>query len=487
MYIVFPDMQRILPTIDVITTRCIPTDTVRFAGMFALVNRELNAGVMRSKYGKIMWEKIAREITGFDNICIVHDDHGSFMHRIKLLICPWLSMPVALPFEVPNGSSGDMFDMRIEVVGEEPISPDGDKRLLKFYLEDGEMFLYTMPCIDGGVIEILKGGGIKFPEPAPSIELDGSVYDVLEADLSGEKIYKVYVVHKSVYAVIEFSESIDRSGVFFFATGSNRMLRYMQCPDVLTASSETDICFRSMEMWFLTGYRIFYYGPGNPPAQIASPAERVSPALWLAFQGDLNGVMQYLRDYNLDINTADLKCRQTVLHYAAMGGDVDVINNLIEYNADIEAEDNLYETPLSTAVRYLQHRAVRALLKAGAMVTQTAFRAVGWQVASSDHIIETVDALVDTGHPDVGILLLNIREHVVIQHLIERGVPTSPEALHKIISSIGKDDAMKRTVEMFSKEEFDAVVNGKTALQLAEYYELSVEVIAHIQAMTWLV
>lgn len=95
-----------------------------------------------------------------------------------------------------------------------------------------------------------------------------------------------------------------------------------------------------------------------------------------AKDGSLFIVKQNLWRYG-DINSSQIygglggttKTGITMLHYAAMGGQVDVIEYLLDHGANIESETHLkLMTPLHYAANEHKHKAVKLLIERGANI-----------------------------------------------------------------------------------------------------------------------
>ena len=58
----------------------------------------------------------------------------------------------------------------------------------------------------------------------------------------------------------------------------------------------------------------------------------------------------------------------TALHVAAFDGNTESVEGLINCGADVNAVNNMYETPLYKAVDYNRYRTIRVLIERGADV-----------------------------------------------------------------------------------------------------------------------
>jgi hypothetical protein len=303
----------------------IPINTTKAAASMALVNKSIHALIDLP-----MWRKIASEITGYDA-------QKYEMREIKLLICPWLSLPMHLPFKIP----------RHPLSSTQMIGLEGNDRLLLSIEYWREHLVYEMPC---------KPTGDSFEyqyvekrlQPQASIAL-ATIPEAFDTQIPEKRQYTQYPVHKGVYALMEFFSNQDMNGLYFFTTTDQRMLRHINLPG---RANTAHMCTRPMEMWIMVDPSIYYFGHDNGPTHLATPSERVDPALWHALFRRPNEAIEYLQNSRIDINTTSLVGKYTVLHYAAMSGDVETIRTLIEAKADPTAIDHLNETPLGKAVRF---------------------------------------------------------------------------------------------------------------------------------------
>ncbi|MCC6696015.1 MAG: ankyrin repeat domain-containing protein [Candidatus Hydrogenedentes bacterium] len=84
-----------------------------------------------------------------------------------------------------------------------------------------------------------------------------------------------------------------------------------------------------------------------------------------AVEGDWSGVKDCIRVFGEDINHAD-ENGDTVLHYAAEGGNEEVIRGLIELGAQIDAKNIDDMTPLQVAREAGHEKAAKLLEELGA-------------------------------------------------------------------------------------------------------------------------
>ena len=84
-----------------------------------------------------------------------------------------------------------------------------------------------------------------------------------------------------------------------------------------------------------------------------------------ATKGDLGIALTFIKEGKIDINHTDENGR-TVLHYAALTGNLEMVKTLIKFNAKIDAKDNYNITPLWLTTIFCHTNVVIELLKYGA-------------------------------------------------------------------------------------------------------------------------
>ena len=487
----------------------IQKNTVRHIAMIASVNRELNSIIMHSAYGKKIWLEIAGKITGYDAAQFINPataTHEMFFYHIKLLICPWISLPVTLPFEIPP-VEGSNLQMDIAITS---------RNRLALRIEDDEepeniTGIYSMPCrpCDSSMFNIQctrlpEDYPLPIPEPAPALTNKLAI-DYFALEVYTAKSTQLYRVHDGVFAVMEFYETDistcdadEFNGIYFFATEApQRMLRHMH-PAPFLSHRETDICFLPMEIWLLAHHRIWYFGPNTATTvNLAEEDERVDPALWLTYFGRAGEAVKYIHDHSIGINTTSLSQDKTMMHYAAMGGDVQTIRTLTAAGANINMRDSLKQSPLCTASRWLQADAVEELLRAGAVVHRQVFEVMGFGnddgYYEEEAICGTVKALLDNVDDKQHMHLLFFNSSVVLFHsamkmLIDAGIPTNKKstgghyALHFFLHCVNSDADAIPTISMFRDEDFQTKFDdGRTPLTIATDRELDVKIIEYIR------
>jgi len=86
-----------------------------------------------------------------------------------------------------------------------------------------------------------------------------------------------------------------------------------------------------------------------------------TPLIWAVCCKNLE-IVNVLIEYKADINLKD-NCGKTPFHYAVLTQNLDIVNVLIEYKADINTQDCLLETPLHYAVFLRNPEIINVLFK----------------------------------------------------------------------------------------------------------------------------
>jgi hypothetical protein len=140
---------------------------------------------------------------------------------------------------------------------------------------------------------------------------------------SEDAFHYTYRVHAGAYAVFEiFNEHSDWAqcnGVYFFSD-KHELLWHVVVESIIYPE-ETDLCCRPMEMWLLTSDSVFYFGH-HGSVESYDPRARMDPALWHAALGRWQQAIDVLKRLKLGLNTCSMMNSMTVLHYAAMEGEV---------------------------------------------------------------------------------------------------------------------------------------------------------------------
>ena len=95
------------------------------------------------------------------------------------------------------------------------------------------------------------------------------------------------------------------------------------------------------------------------------PEKEYASIFEAAEAGDLGGVRDCMRSLGDDVNQIDEE-GNSVLHYAAIGGNEQVIRELVDFGAEVDALNDQDMTPLQVAQEAGQRKAVKVLTELGA-------------------------------------------------------------------------------------------------------------------------
>src|SRR5258708_20401485 len=101
---------------------------------------------------------------------------------------------------------------------------------------------------------------------------------------------------------------------------------------------------------------------GRPPVLAATPDSTLVAAVKA---GDHQAIGALLKTRGVDVNAAQVD-GTTALHWAAHGGDLDIVNRLIAAGAKVQAVNRYGIAPLWLAAEDGHGRVVEPLLRAGA-------------------------------------------------------------------------------------------------------------------------
>jgi hypothetical protein len=260
------------------------------------LNRSFNTHIMHNC--RHTWLDLASSITGHKASEYIHTDADDFHARVKLLICPWMSIPQTLPlFPEPLM---DPDDMRITL--------QDNVNVTLWHKSENVIKLVGVTKARPIQDNEWKFTGIT-GNPPP---VDDS-HDFFQLMMPPAKLqltnqpecrYFCQRIHKQALAIIEINawDMEHRNGIYFFQhkNGNHpKLLRH-----ILTGCSaaQTSMIIRPMEMWMLTEENVLYFGPNNAMLPLTL-AGRMDPALWLAGKGRASSAMRCLEKIGVsDIN-----------------------------------------------------------------------------------------------------------------------------------------------------------------------------------------
>ena len=109
-------LKTMLLTQDIWHSICAHLDECSQLAMLSQVDRCLHRWLGISLGGKETWLRLGLRITGYSSEQLPFTiQHQQFKRCMQLLICPWLSEPKQLPFELPSAQMGGDYVWRIKL------------------------------------------------------------------------------------------------------------------------------------------------------------------------------------------------------------------------------------------------------------------------------------------------------------------------------------------------------------------------------------
>ena len=360
------------------------------------LNTAFHKQLVEEQEAKLCWIDVAVSITsypsrGFNPTAIRKDLEEASMkgravlfYKLRALVCPWTSLTMEMPLSVlfrtipqPTYMLMTDSDQRMVLQTDEPEDTAQSSFPVRF---DSDTFAKRVVLMEE-----------RAPFPHHELDHTGEVMRMtpLLHQMSvvwGNRQHRYFVVHGSVFGVLEFHEISDMgtqkglNGIYFFASGSGRML----CHLVLDGLDERDGCFlqsRPCNMWILGRQRVtHFYIPDVISRQhvetwggnLSTPSERMDPALWMAGKGDIREAIQFMKrcygeheDIPVSatiINKAANFNKRTLLHYAAEAGNIQACRQLLDCRANPALMDRGEMSPITLAIKRLDLDVTRLLI-----------------------------------------------------------------------------------------------------------------------------
>jgi hypothetical protein len=247
-------------------------------------------------------------VNGYNRCSVTRilDAPGHFMHKVRLLICPWLGNLTVHKFKVssvdevlssrldlvyrsggplltfsrldmcmeicipcrPSSAFKIVFGETLEDTSDDDESSEEESEECKSVVLDHRMSVSTMPLksqrfhAPKGPLVVTEGDTF-FPPPLMAYEEATPTRGLTGINLTGVSgPFDLFHVHYSAASVIVEN---NESGVYFFPFKYNVDFEADVLGGVCLPAMENiegcDLCFRPMEMWVLTETRVFYTGP----------------------------------------------------------------------------------------------------------------------------------------------------------------------------------------------------------------------------------
>jgi len=298
-----------------------------------------------------------------------------FWYRLRLLLCPWMSMPRELISTFPRGDGQLCEAVEISVVG--------DKLIAKLILNDDGFSEYYacnarrardnawIPCevssnstAEGNNVDgVIENAGT----------FDGSAGDEdASSGIRGDELRitkyhnKCFRIHKTAVAVVDvfFDDSLDadgtRSGIFFVSYDGKRVFRHMVL-NPIKFRCEVAVCASVCEAWFMANDVVHYFGPSRNGLMITDPRTLMGHAIYMIAKNNAPEAVAYVERMGLDINQPSDMYDQTLLHFAAEYDDPKAVMEILKAKADPNALDCSGISSLGIAACFCSQNAINAL------------------------------------------------------------------------------------------------------------------------------
>jgi len=198
-------------------------------------------------------------------------------------------------------------------------------------------------------------------------------YTVLQSAILGQNIdvIKILLLNKEVQKLINFVDSNGYSPLVLAAEfNQSETVRYLiESGANVNLYSDTGICQTPLMAACIDGHDDVVQVLLNLGADIDLCPDSAEKPIILAAQNYKFKTVKLLIEKGADpneVNVYDGYIGRSLLHYAAEKGDLDMINFLLEKNADINLQDEMGYTPLMIADEHDKKEAIEFLLEKGA-------------------------------------------------------------------------------------------------------------------------
>ena len=378
-------------TLTLILQHC---ESIQTLAKIAQLNRSINTHIMHNASG--IWLDLASRLTGHNAKEHITTNDDDFHSKLKLLVCPWLSIPRAL--SLPIDPLLDPDDMSITLVNNDSVALWNDSKVV----EVANARQAIRPWRFTGSASDLH------PPSTPSRKIFQPIVSPPQLQLANQHDCRYFFqhIHKSAMAIVEITpwDMEHRSGIYFFRNSHGRATKLLRHILVGINPAETSMIIKPMEMWMLTEERVLYFGPdcNMLPLTIAGRMDR---ALWMAGVGKVKTAMRFLQRIGVaDINTPCITGNMTLLHIATMQNQIKAVQSLLKEKADPEARDDQQMSCVMIASSLEYPDMIRVLCDEGKAnpnaithCNETALHIVGHQ-CNTDQLYtkHTVRALLDS-------------------------------------------------------------------------------------------
>ena len=396
--------QFVCPSNPELLLKLVPdTDDVKQLAKICLVSRSFRDFMFSTLTGRSAWLQTASKVTGYDGSKIIDIRVTDFQYQLKLLVCPWLSEATPLLFEYPEDTFS--YSLRINLIGKSRLlfrltEPGGEQaENTVMMMDDDPPRVFAFDAIPGKsesdfektLRQLPNSSIMTFYRTIDKKEPKGPMMIADPIPMFADDTRRQYrQINKTTFAVLESINNehcmgYSEGGVYFMSNRdpeNPKMLRHTKY-NFMNCFLDVDMCAGPQRIWFANSDCISYFGPQTVSKAAAARGERkhvlecdkensligrMTPALWMAYQGDAKGAIDFMENelHGLDINTRSQVCGRTVLHYAVYGERVEAIEELIDAKADVNQRDDRMNTPLMMAACCMDAPCIRMLCKHGA-------------------------------------------------------------------------------------------------------------------------
>lgn len=464
-------------------------DTIKNVSNVSLLCKAFNNTLMHSKSGRQMWAATASRITGFKQLDITGDD---FHKRIKLVLCPWLSIPQ--PLELTVNSLMDPDNMRITLANKETIA-------LWLNKEDG----YS--AISAGQARPEKTDWVFQQElctlEAPRLQ-PRNIFQQIRTPKQlkvltnqDECFYYYQKIHESALAIIEMTpwDMDQRNGIYFFQKTGGKATKFLRHILIGKSLAQTSMVVKPMEMWMLTEENVIYFGPSGDPQPLTLHG-RMDRALWLAGAGKIKAAILHMQTLGIsDINTPSITGNMTLLHVATLQNNVASVQTLLKAKADPDAEDDQEMSCVMIAASMEFPKMIRTLCTVANpnkrnLFNETALHIVGNNATTrykrtNNTVAALLDCLADPNMQDINgntplFSFAIIQEPSTVYLLCSRGanpMHQNYERMTPIHVAYNNRETLEMLVLKFNVNVNAQTNDGKTALMLAAHERIYMNVL----------
>jgi uncharacterized protein len=326
-----------------ITHVLLPLKKIQHLSNFALTCKSAHDFCRSNRH---IWLHVALRRTGYKSPAPVDVKSDDFWYKLRLLLCPWLSVPRDHISFCYNEDDALITSTHLG------ISKCGKFLVLKVTTDDMEDEVFVASSRTENFGWYKASDKMKWPNKprCPNVLISGNNNVICR------------VVHSSAIAVIEFfpGDRHECNGVYFVSTDNFRVLRHLRL-NPFESDTEVDICSIPCEMWFYANDTIHYFAPRDDRLMIEDSRSLMGQAISFVAKDDAPGAIAYLRHKGLGMDTRTYIDDRTILHMAVEWNRPLTVRNLLDANADPNIPDDNGLTPLGIAARYLHIEVIKVL------------------------------------------------------------------------------------------------------------------------------